>query len=180
MTTKLLFSQTIFRLSLMIAFMGQTFAHISQNEGELFEHPLFNRQRLHIEELVKAEPKLVKKVTFADIAADSKPPTSLPKPVVKESNHQRMDSVDCVNAMGQILLSGWRVNGSFITQVANKVDELDEKYAGTQKYLDAALRKAEIIQLEATNFQKVAALRHAKHKKIQRRTILSGSVYSSR
>lgn len=68
------------------------------------------------------------------------------------------------------------MNGSFINQVADKVDELDVKYVGTQQYLDAALRKAEIIDQLAYNYQQVVGLRLA-HKKAPRRTILTGSLF---
>jgi hypothetical protein len=160
----------------MIALVSHTFADVAQREGELFEHPLFKRQRLQLVENFAVEQKLIKKVSFAEDTLVTLPHTNVRKPITKESNHQRMDSVDCINAMGQILLSGWQVNGSFIAQVAYKVDELDEKYAGTQKFLDAALRKAEIIDQLACNYDRVVGLRLA-HKKAQRRTILTGSVY---
>jgi hypothetical protein len=176
MFTKNLFLQIAYSLTLTMAYICHASAYVAVHEGELYQHPLFKRQRLQLVERNVSERKLIKKVSFAEVDTESVSQPNLPGPKIKESTHQRMDSVDCVHAIGQIILSGWQVNGSFIDQVADRVDEMDVKYAGTQKYLDAALRKAEIIGQLASNYHKVAGLRLA-HKKAQRRTILTGSLY---
>jgi hypothetical protein len=153
---------------------------LHESHDELFRHPLFVKQA---ERLVETEQTLVqegasvpKKVTFAEPECTQ----ALQHQKHKSSQHQRLDSLAYVDAMGEVIQKGWdNVSASFIARVAEKDEEVATKYVGPQELLSDALRKADLLGRLAVNFHQLALKRHAQ-KSPPRRTVLTGSLFLDR